>query len=54
MARYADREVSFIGGVPLPPQFDFAQVLIDQTQVEGKCVKSLKHHIEISYKERLY
>lgn len=34
--------------------FDFAQVLIDQTQIEGQCVESLKHLIETSYKERLY
>lgn len=34
--------------------FDFAQVLVDQTQIEGQCVESLKQQIEASYKERLY
>lgn len=34
--------------------FDFAQVLVDQTQIEGQCVETLKQHIETSYKERLY
>lgn len=35
-------------------EFDFAQVLVDQTQIEGQCVESLKQQIETSYKERLY
>ena len=34
--------------------FNFAQVLVDQTQIEGQCVESLKQHIETAYKERLY
>lgn len=39
-----------------PPRtdFDFAQVLVDQTQIEGQCVELLKHQIEALYKERLY
>jgi len=35
-------------------EFDFAQILIDQTQIEGQCVEALKQQIAISYKERLY
>lgn len=35
-------------------EFDFAQVLVDQTQIEGQCVETLKQHIETAYKERLY
>ena len=35
-------------------EFDFAQILIAQTQIEGQCVESLKQHIETSYRERLY
>jgi len=34
--------------------FDFAQVLVDQTRIAGQCVSSLKELIETSYKERLY
>lgn len=34
--------------------FDFAQVLVDQTQIEGQCAESLKQQIEVSYNERLY
>jgi len=39
-----------------PPgdHFDFAQVLIEQTQIEDQSLESLKQQIEISYKERLY
>jgi PPOX class probable FMN-dependent enzyme len=39
---------------PSCADFDFAQVLIDQTRIEGQCVESLKQQIETSYKERLY
>ena len=39
---------------PRCAEFDFAQILADQTQVEGQCVESLKQQIEVSYKERLY
>lgn len=34
--------------------FDFARVLVDQTQIEGQCVESLRQHIETAYQERLY
>jgi PPOX class probable FMN-dependent enzyme len=34
--------------------FDFAQVLVDQTQIEGQCVESLRQLIESAYRERLY
>jgi PPOX class probable FMN-dependent enzyme len=35
-------------------EFDYAQVLVDQTQIEGQCVESLKKQIETAYRERLY
>jgi PPOX class probable FMN-dependent enzyme len=34
--------------------FDFAQVLVEQTRIEGQCVESLKQLIETSYRERLF
>jgi PPOX class probable FMN-dependent enzyme len=34
--------------------FDFAQVLVEQTQIAGQSAESLRQHIETSYKERLY
>jgi predicted pyridoxine 5'-phosphate oxidase superfamily flavin-nucleotide-binding protein len=39
-----------------PPgaDFDLAKILIDETQMEGQCVESLRQQIEIAYKERLY
>jgi PPOX class probable FMN-dependent enzyme len=39
---------------PSCADFDFAQVLIDETGIEGQCVESLQRQIETSYKERLY
>lgn len=35
-------------------EFDFAQVLVDQTQIEGQSVDTLRQHIDVAYKERLY
>lgn len=35
-------------------EFDFAQALVDQTQLAGQTVESLKQQIETSYRERLY
>ena len=37
-----------------PPAFDFAQILVDQTKIEGLEVEPLRQQIEESYKERLY
>jgi hypothetical protein len=37
-----------------PPPFDFAEILVDQTKVEGLEVEPLRQQIEESYKERLY
>jgi len=37
-----------------PPPFDFAQVLVEQTKIEGLEVEPLRQQIEESYKERLY
>jgi PPOX class probable FMN-dependent enzyme len=39
---------------PTCAEFDFAQVLIDQTRIEGQCVEALRQQIESSYQERLY
>lgn len=39
---------------PYCADFDFAQILIDQTQIEGQQVETLKQLIETGYKERLY
>ncbi|MGE3804928.1 MAG: MSMEG_1061 family FMN-dependent PPOX-type flavoprotein [Gemmataceae bacterium] len=36
------------------PHFDLAQVLVDQTQMEGLEVESLKQLIDTAYKESLY
>lgn len=37
-----------------PPEFDFAQVLIDQVKMEGLDVDSFRGQIEDSYRNRLY
>ena len=37
-----------------PPPFDFAEILVDQTKIEGLEVEPLRQQIEESYKERLY
>jgi len=37
-----------------PPSFDFAKILVDQTQIEGLEVEPLREEIEKSYRERLY
>ncbi len=36
------------------PCFNFAEVLVDQTCIDGQTVESLKQQIEASYRERLY
>jgi len=37
-----------------PPSFDFAEILVDQTRIEGLEVEPLREQIEESYKNRLY
>jgi PPOX class probable FMN-dependent enzyme len=37
-----------------PPPFDFAEILVDQTKIEGLEVEPLRQQIEESYKEGLY
>ena len=37
-----------------PPPFEFAEILIDQTKIEGLEVGPLREQIEASYKDRLY
>lgn len=37
-----------------PPPFEFAEILIDQTKIEGLEVGRLREQIEASYKDRLY
>ena len=37
-----------------PPAFDFAEILIDQTKIEGLEVEPLREQIEESYRDRLY
>jgi PPOX class probable FMN-dependent enzyme len=39
---------------PHGAEFDFAQVLVEQTRIEGQCVETLKEHIDTAYRERLY
>jgi PPOX class probable FMN-dependent enzyme len=34
--------------------FDFAKILVDQTQIEGQTIETLHEQIEVSYKERLF
>ena len=37
-----------------PPPFDFAEILVDQTKIEGLEVELLREQIEESYRDRLY
>ncbi|MEQ8785960.1 MAG: pyridoxamine 5'-phosphate oxidase family protein [Pirellulaceae bacterium] len=37
-----------------PPPFDYAEILVDQTKIEGLEVEPLRRQIEESYKNRLY
>jgi uncharacterized protein len=37
-----------------PPPFDFAEILVDQTKIEGLEVEPLREQIEESYRDRLY
>lgn len=37
-----------------PPEFDFAEILVEQTQIEGLEVEPLREQIEESYRDRLY
>lgn len=37
-----------------PPSFDFAEVLVEQTKIDGLEVESLRQQIEESYRDRLY
>jgi PPOX class probable FMN-dependent enzyme len=37
-----------------PPPFDFAKILVDQTEIEGLEVEPLRQQIEESYRDRLY
>lgn len=37
-----------------PPPFDFAEVLVDQTKIEGLGVELLREQIEESYRDKLY
>ena len=37
-----------------PPPFDFAEILVDQTKIDGLEVEPLRQQIEESYRDRLY
>lgn len=37
-----------------PPTFDFAEILVEQTKIDGLEVEPLRGQIEESYKNRLY